>query len=90
MGIIYFTVNLLALLLPGFLTSFLVFKFIKLNDNLKYIICFASLAILITMIYKFSPENYKMAIRCSSGFLVLFSLVSIPLGRDLAKRLNKK
>lgn len=83
-----FLLGIICLFLPGMIIGFLVFKFTHIkNENLKYILCFATLALLffiLTQLWKGFAYTENIA------FGIILSLIGIPVGRDLAKKLKKK
>ena len=80
-------VSIILLFLPGLIVSFIVFKFVNLKENLNQALCIIILALLLVILTKINKGFSNME---NIFFYIILSLISIPVGRDLAKKLKKK
>ncbi len=84
---LYFVAGVLALFLPGFVISFLCFRFLKLNKNLNDLICISLLVIFFIILESFNGLAHVCPLNIIAYLII--SLISITLGKALANKIKK-
>jgi len=82
-------VSIITLFLPGLIVSFIVFKFINLKENLSQALCIIILALPLVISAKINKSFASMGME-TLGLYIVLSLISIPVGRDIARRVKRR